>query len=78
MKFTSIVFGLLAITLLVGCASERTLQKVSSGQVGCAPDDVQIKDAESGIPYTWTAICKDAKFYCSALNHEYTCTAARK
>jgi hypothetical protein len=52
---------------LAGCAS---LQSASSGQVGCAEQDIKISDDKTGWDTrTWTAECHGKKFYCSALGN---------
>jgi hypothetical protein len=50
---------------LAGCGS---LESVSSGQIGCAEEDITITNDEGGIgTRTWVATCHRRKFFCSAL-----------
>jgi hypothetical protein len=39
----------------------------SSGQIGCAPAQIQIRDHKKQDRYTstWTAICNNRTFYCN-------------
>jgi hypothetical protein len=53
-----------AVTL-GGCAS---LESVSSGQVGCAEQDITISNDEGGLgTRTWVATCHGKRFFCSAV-----------
>lgn len=56
-----------AVLLLSGCAQLQqelidNRKNASSGQIGCAPADIQISD---GGKLTWTAICRGKVFYCT-------------
>ena len=50
--------------MLTGCES---LNHMSSGPLGCSPEEITIiDDGESGFnTRTWTAECKNKIFYCS-------------
>jgi hypothetical protein len=49
----------------LGCLA--SLESVSSGQVGCAEQDIVISDDEGGFgTRTWVATCRDKKYFCSA------------
>jgi hypothetical protein len=60
------VVGLLAVAALSGCGS---LQSASSGQIGCAEDDIVISNDERGFgTRTWVATCHGKRFFCSAVS----------
>jgi len=49
--------------MLVGCATHA---KLTSGLIGCSPDEVEISDLNRGfIVGSWTAKCKGRTFYCT-------------
>jgi len=53
-----------SVILMSACVS---LSAVSSGQIGCASDDITITDDSSGMgTRKWTAECNGRRFYCSA------------
>ena len=55
--------GLLVLLGVSGCFDKLA---ATSGQVGCAPSDVEISDEESGYRSdTWSATCHGEHFYCS-------------
>jgi hypothetical protein len=55
----------IAALLVGGCAS---LASVSSGHVGCAPDDIIISDEASGWNTTsWVATCNGKNYFCSSV-----------
>ena len=61
---------LLAVLLclgLCGCVSLRTVQNLSSGKIGCPPDEIKITNLQPpGLsPMTWVAECKGIKYYCT-------------
>jgi hypothetical protein len=52
--------------VLAGCGG---LQAVTSGQIGCAEEDIQIIDKHRGwADVTWTAECHGKRFYCSSFS----------
>jgi len=60
---------------LVGCATVPDYQRMSSGRIGCAPNDVQITDINHPFPSTtttWTADCKGEKYYCTETQQDYS------
>lgn len=82
MKRLGIICGLAA--LLAGCASANSefLKKNTSVKGGGSEKNLKIDegswkhDAMSGIA-TYTAYCKDKKFYCSQrANFQYECSRA--
>jgi hypothetical protein len=55
---------------LFGCAS---LESASSGQIGCAEQDIVISQDEMGFgTRTWVATCHGKRFFCSAIGGEST------
>jgi hypothetical protein len=55
--------GLLVLTSVTGCFDK---QAATSGQTGCAPDQLVISDEEDNYSSkTWTATCGDERYYCS-------------
>jgi hypothetical protein len=62
--WVGIAFAASAMTL-GGCGS---LEAASSGQIGCAEEDIAISNDEGGIgTRTWVASCHGKKFFCSAV-----------
>lgn len=42
------------------------MQALSSGHIGCAPNEITIKDpSDTSITYNWTAKCNGKTFICS-------------
>lgn len=69
---------LFCLPVLTGCSSAymSMAQNESSGLVGCHPKEITIeKNDFSG--QTWTATCKNTKFYCSKTNSLVNCKEAR-
>lgn len=59
------VLGLLAL-LATGC---NPLPAWTSGQVGCAEEQIVITRDEMGFAgRTWTAVCRGKTFYCTSVN----------
>lgn len=66
--------GVVLTGLLCGCYP--SLAKVSSGHVGCSPNDVVVSDQErsaTGLD-TWLAECQGRKFSCARLGPDTSCT----
>jgi hypothetical protein len=64
MKRTIASILLLLLVPALGCAS---LQNVTSGQIGCPAEEIQIVSDEAGWgTRTWTAQCHGKTYYCSA------------
>ncbi len=54
--------------LLAGCITNPRISKdLTSGQIGCSPGDIEIRDETAGIggTHTWTAICKGKQYVCN-------------
>lgn len=57
----------IAAFLVSGCTNMKTITQeraeITPSQTGCSHDEIFISDETS---YTWTATCKQRKFYCTA------------
>lgn len=63
-----------ATLLLSGCVAQ--LQSISSGAIGCPPDEISIEDKVIGYStVSWTAECRGQRFYCSALSSQHSTMA---
>jgi hypothetical protein len=62
-----LVLAAILLSGLSGCAaSNAQLKSVSSGHVGCAPDEIAIENYNLGVSTSsWTALCKGKAFFCS-------------
>ena len=69
-----ITFAAGAVTL-GGCVN---LGSVSSGQIGCAEEDIVITNDEHGVgARTWVATCHGKSYFCTATSqHEISCKQA--
>ena len=57
---------LLPIIVLMGCISTADMQGLSSGHIGCSPNEITIEDPSStSVTYNWTAICSGKTYICS-------------
>ena len=72
--------ALIAFLLLMGCVTEQGL---SQGIVPCRPDEMTIEDEKrdrwdlTGLtPGTWTVICHEKRYYCSAHGGDTDCVQA--
>ena len=66
--------GLATLMLLTACA---TAQSLSHGNVPCREDEMEIVDEKrtpfgGANPLSWTVICHDKQFYCSARYGQYS------
>ncbi len=60
--------GMLVLALggVVGCAN---LTSVTSGQIGCPPEEIQILEEDSGWnTKTWVAECRGKRFHCTEVS----------
>jgi len=58
---------LLAVfTIICGCTSTRISKKLSSGVIGCQPDEISIFNETASIDgfHNWEAICNDKNYVC--------------
>lgn len=62
---------LISFTLL-GCTSTGTIRSLSSGRIGCPPEEIEVQNENSsyltGVS-SWAVICRGKKFYCSSITH---------
>jgi hypothetical protein len=66
----------LLLACVAGCATAR-YETLSSGYVGCRPDEIVISDLQNEFwALSWTATCRGRIFYCSATGRGYTCAPA--
>lgn len=64
-----------AVITTAGCFPAVTLQQISSGHVGCQPEDIRISD-ERGEPTGWRgwkASCHGTVYICSSVGHDVAC-----
>jgi len=62
----SIVAVFLGVSLMGCAASNAQLRAVSSGHVGCSPDEIGIENYSLGLTTSsWAAVCRGKTFYCS-------------
>lgn len=65
------VFILLSFVLIFGffgCVTVKDLQNESSTDVGCAPQEIVIKDQDlNSTPSRWTAVCGEKEYFCSMI-----------
>jgi hypothetical protein len=55
-----------ALVCVFGCAN---LTSISSGQIGCPPEEIRIMEEESGwVSRTWVAECRGRRFYCAEVS----------
>jgi hypothetical protein len=70
--------SILLFVSLTSCSSVyiKYSQNKSSGLVGCHPKEITIEENDV-VGGTWTAICKNIKFYCSESNELVNCKEAK-
>jgi hypothetical protein len=65
LKLLLALTGLVCALTILGCAN---LADVSTGEVGCPADEINITDEQSHWSgKNWTAECRGELFYCTAL-----------
>lgn len=65
---------LLALLFLTGCGGHY--EHLSSGAIGCRPDDITIQDiAHNGNATTWEADCGGRAYACTEIQHGSDTTA---
>lgn len=58
-----------------GCAAQ--LQSISSGQVGCPPDEIQISEDKIGFnTRNWQAACRGRTYQCSTVSGQNSTQAS--
>lgn len=69
MRFVFMILAALSATFLSGCQSTSTYRDWSAGSVGCAPEEIEIRNEKGSVlcghTATWTAICDDRTYICS-------------
>lgn len=69
-RSTLIVTSFLVWLPLTGCASRGVM---SANQIGCAPQETTVSDADRGLnTVTWTAACRGKEYYCWRSSFEGT------
>ena len=65
------IVAVIPLLLLSGCATALSL---SQGSVPCRQDEMTIVEEEApfGNPISWTAICHEKQYYCSARYGQYS------
>lgn len=73
----AIICLVLGVAALTSCSSlyVASAQNESSGLIGCHPKDITI-ESHDFTGQTWTATCKNTKFYCSTVNEVVNCKEA--
>ena len=58
---------IISIALLTGCVNPQVSKDLSSGAIGCSPDEITITNekATANSIHTWTATCKGKTYHCS-------------
>lgn len=70
-KDTIYKMGVLAVIAVLatgsGCGVANSMARtMTSGQIGCAPDDIIIEDLKNGmVTNSWVAKCEGKTYYCS-------------
>ncbi|MCY1015527.1 hypothetical protein [Pyxidicoccus sp. MSG2] len=61
--------------MAAGCLpTQGKYQSLSSGLVGCAPDQIQIANDQVGVDgVSWEAVCNGHRFYCSGVGKIAAC-----
>ena len=65
--------------LATGCLlpTQARYQRLSSGLVGCAPEQIEIaNDQPMATVVTWEAVCNGHRFFCSGAEHIASCKEA--
>ncbi|EYF06124.1 hypothetical protein [Chondromyces apiculatus] len=60
----------------IGGGTNGYLRSVSSGRIGCAPEDIVIRDSQGFTASTWVAECQGRVYFCSS--GQYQGTACRE
>jgi len=60
----------LALVFVFGCAN---LKSITSGQIGCSPEDIRITEEEAGqTSKNWVAECRGKRFHCTEASAGHT------
>jgi hypothetical protein len=61
----------------IGCvATTAQYQQVTSGLIGCRPEEITIANEDPGSIGSWEATCRGRLFYCSNVRTSMSCTPA--
>lgn len=68
-----------AVLLLAGCTTVADMKGMSSGHIGCTPDEITITDHSStSSTVNWTAMCNKEMYICnqdqSGFDQTVSCT----
>ena len=74
---------LLLFFLLAGCTTTSDMQGLTSGHIGCHPNEITIKNpSNSSVTNNWTAVCKGKTYICnqdmSGFSPTVSCTERNK
>jgi len=62
------LMALIFLTSLAGCTSSRISQNLTSGAIGCRPEEIQIFNETAtiiGSMHNWEAVCNGKHYICS-------------
>jgi hypothetical protein len=64
---TYLSLAVLLCLSLAGCKSPRISRDLTSGQIGCSPGEISIRNETAGISgtHTWTAVCHGKEYICN-------------
>ncbi len=69
LRSVSIPLAIIASACMASCMSTQDYQAVSSGHVGCPPNEINIADVKAaklaGQTATWQASCDGKTFFCA-------------
>lgn len=72
-RILSCVVGGYVLFSVVACGGTNQLRAESAGHVGCAPDEIVIRDNRlHAYSRTWVALCHGKAFRCSANQSGHT------
>ena len=62
-----LIVVLMGLLIVAGCTSARVSRNLSSGAIGCPPQDIEILNETASYDGThnFEAICKGKRFFCS-------------
>ena len=66
-RMRNIIYLFVMVMAVSGCMSIGTAQRISSGKIGCPPNEIIITNFQQPIisPITWVAECKGKKYFCT-------------
>jgi len=66
--FIAVMVIAMIVVTIGGCTSPRISRNLSSGVIGCRPDDITIENETAtaiGSMHNWEAICNGKRYICS-------------